>query len=158
MQRLARITLTQENQQAIELFNQFKDIKPLLLRHLPPSTLQLFAEPVVKGEAVEWYSSLQGQPLKLSAKQQESLLNGIQDKLASISNLVVELQSKNQISAEKAQSIRVLLEAVNYSEKEIYSVNGEPVIVGWGIGKPPSSPPPSSSVSWRGSTPPRGAA
>ncbi len=146
MQRLARITLTQENQQAIELFNQFKDIKPFLLRHLPPSTLQLFAEPVVKGEVVEWYSALQGQPLKLSAKQQESLLNGIQNKLASISNLVVDLQSKNQISAEKAQSIRALLEAVNYSEKEIYSVNGEPVIVGWGIGKPPSSPPPVNSV------------
>lgn len=66
MQRLARITLTQENQKAIELFGRFKEIRQFLTAHLPPSTLLLFAEPVVKGNIVEWYTTLEGQPQKLS--------------------------------------------------------------------------------------------
>lgn len=141
MQRLARITLTEENQKAVDLFNQFKEIRQFLVRHLPPSTLQLFAEPVVKGNIVEWYSNLEGQPVKLSGKPPQGLLDDISNKLTSINNLVFDLQSKNQISVEKAQLIRTLLEAVNYSEKEIYSINNEAVIVGWGLGVPPSLPP-----------------
>lgn len=146
MQRLARITLTEENQKAIELFNQFKEIKSFLARHLPPSTLQLFAEPVVKGEnreIVEWYSALEGQPIKLSDKQQSAaLLNDVQNKLSSIQSLVTDLQSKNQLPADKAKAINALLAAANWSKKEIYSINNQPVIVGWGLGEPPPPPTP----------------
>ena len=146
MQRLARIALEQENQKAIDLFNQFKEIKPFLARHLPPSTLQLFAEPVVKGEnneIVEWYSNLEGQPIRLTDKQQSAaLLAEVQNKLASIRALVTDLQNKNQLPADKAKIIGDLLAAANSSKKEIYSVNNQPVIVGWGIGDPPAPPPP----------------
>ena len=158
MQRLARTPIEPNQQNAIAFFAHFAEIKQLLAKHLPPSTLKVFAEPVVKNDVVEWYSSLEGQPVKLTEKQQdEKLLSTIQNKLTSIQNLVSELKQKNAISPEKAALVQQLLTSATHSTKEIYVVNGEPVIVGWGLGKmvepPPVIPPVTSAVAsvpfWR---------
>lgn len=141
MQRIARLALSPENQQAINLFNQFKDIQQYLARHLPPSTVQIFAQPVIKENIVEWYSELQGQPIKVSQDKLDSALQQkIQNKLNSIQDLLTDLKQKNTISSDKAEIIEQLLLSANYSQKEIYVVNNEPVIVGWGMGKAPEKP------------------
>lgn len=143
MQRLARTPITPDQQNALAFLEQFTEIKQLLAKHLPPSTLKVFAEPVVKHDVVEWYSALEGQPIKLTGKQQdEKLLNNIQNKLTSIQHLVADLKQKNAIAPEKAALVQQLLTAANHNTKEIYVVNNEPVIVGWGLGKTIEPPPP----------------
>lgn len=143
MQRLARTPIEPNQQNALAFLAHFAEIKQLLAKHLPPSTLKVFAEPVVKTDVVEWYSSLEGQPVKLTEKQQdEKLLSAIQNKLTSIQNLVSELKQQNAISPEKAALIQQLLTSATHNTKEIYVVNGEPVIVGWGLGKVVEPPPP----------------
>lgn len=152
MQRLARITLTQENQKAIELFGRFKEIRQFLTAHLPPSTLLLFAEPVVKGNIVEWYTTLEGQPQKLSSLQKEHEIRAkIENKLISIRYLLADLQNKQTVSLDKIQAIQELLEAAEYSQKEVYNINNEPVLVGWGIGEPPQPVVPQQSTVVSGS-------
>ena len=66
MQRLARLAKSESHLQALELLNRYDEIRTLLLRHLPPSTVALFARPIEKGEYIEWYTELEGQPVALN--------------------------------------------------------------------------------------------
>ncbi|WP_204352505.1 hypothetical protein [Aggregatibacter kilianii] len=147
MQRLARVTLDQQNTQAVELFGHYDEIVGLLNRHLPPSTATMLARPEVNGDVVEWYSDLQGQPYLLgnseadqqTRKQAEAL---IVQRLESIDKLRQELTQKGAISTEQAALLEKLVDAAQHDTIQIYVVNKQPVITGWGLGKKPVPVPP----------------
>jgi len=159
MQRLARVNLDQQNASAVELFGHYDEITTILLRHLPPSTATMLARPEVHGDVVEWYSELQGQPYLLgnsereqqARKQAEGLIS---QRLATVDKLRAELLQKGSISAEQATLLERMVDAAQHDSIQIYIVNKQPVITGWGLGKkpipvpPPVVPVPSKSRWW----------
>ena len=159
MQRLARVNLDQQNSAAVELFGHYNEITAILLRHLPPSTASMLARPEVHGEVVEWYSELQGQPYLLgnsereqqARKQAEGLIS---QRLATVDKLRAELLQKGSISAEQATLLERMVDAAQHDSIQIYIVNKQPVMTGWGLGKkpipvpPPVVPVPSKSLGW----------
>ncbi|MBN6067063.1 hypothetical protein HYE66_11450 [Aggregatibacter actinomycetemcomitans] len=152
MQRLARITLEQQNSATVELFGHYDDIVSLLNRHLPPSTSSMLARPEVNGNIVEWYSELQGQPYLLgnserdqqARKQAEDL---IAQRLMSIDKLRQDMLQKGAISAEQGALLERLTDAAQHDSIQIYVVNKQPVITGWGLGKKPIPVPQVAPVS-----------
>ncbi|UEA16283.1 hypothetical protein K7G92_001520 [Pasteurella canis] len=147
MQRLARFSIQTENQEAIELLSRYSEIESLLLRHLPPSTATLFARPEVQadGKIIEWYTDLQGQPQLLShSSEDQKKLAEIQphlmQRLNAIRQLNQELSNKGQISAAQSRLLTQLVEGASHNTRQIYLVNNEPVITGWGIGDKPTEP------------------
>ena len=142
MQRLARVNLEQQNPTAVELFGHYDEIVSLLNRHLPPSTASMFARPEVNGNVVEWYSELQGQPYLLgntereqaTRKQAETLIS---QRLDAVDKLRTDLLQKGTITTEQAALLESLVEAAQHDSIQIYVVNKQPVIIGWGLGKKP---------------------
>lgn len=141
MQRLARTPLTAENQKAITLYQEFKNVKNLLARYLPPSNLTLFAEPVVQNNMVEWYTSLVGQPV-LSDENNSNVRSRIDATLLAIQKLLGQLQVNQEISQNQTALIQAMLDSLYCSQKQIYTLNQEPVIVGWGLEERKAPPPP----------------
>lgn len=134
MQRLARVGLDQYNREAIELFHHYDDIVAILNRYLPPSTASILARPEVKGNMVEWYSELQGQPQLLdvhSSHYAEANALVVQ-RLTSIDALVSELLQKEAIEPTIADYLKQFTHIVKQHDIQIYSVNQQPVIIGWG--------------------------
>lgn len=134
MQRLARIGLDQYNQEAIELFHHYDDIVAVLNRYLPPSTTNILARPEVKDNMVEWYSELQGQPQLLDAHSSHYVEAStlVMQRLASIDALVFELLQKEAIEPAIAAYLKQFTHIVKQHDIQIYSVNQQPVIIGWG--------------------------
>ncbi|WP_109077695.1 hypothetical protein [Aggregatibacter kilianii] len=147
MQRLARINLDKQNSAAVQLFSHYDEITTMLLRHLPPSTASMLARPEVKGNIVEWYSELQGQPYLLGnserdqqARKQAEVL--IAQRLAAVDKLRTELLQKGAITTEQASLLEKVVDAAQHDSIQIYIVNKQPVITGWGLGKKPIPVPP----------------
>ena len=137
MQRLARVGLEQYNREAIELFHHYDDIVAVLNRYLPPSTANILARPEVKDNMVEWYSELQGQPQLLdvhSSHYAEANALVVQ-RLASIDALVFELLQKEAIEPAIAAYLKQFTHIVKQHDIQIYSINQQPVITGWGLKK-----------------------
>ena len=142
MQRLARVNLEQQNVAAVELFGHYDEIVSLLNRYLPPSTASMLARPEVNGNVVEWYSELQGQPYLLgntereqaTRKQAETLIS---QRLDAVDKLRTDLLQKGTITTEQATLLESLIEAAQHDSIQIYVVNKQPVITGWGLGKKP---------------------
>ena len=142
MQRLARVNLEQQNVAAVELFGHYDEIVGLLNRHLPPSTASMLARPEVNDNVVEWYSELQGQPYLLgntereqaTRKQAETLIS---QRLDAVDKLRTDLLQKGTITTEQAALLESLVEAAQHDSIQIYVVNKQPVIIGWGLGKKP---------------------
>lgn len=142
MQRLARVNLEQQNVAAVELFGHYDEIVGLLNRHLPPSTASMLARPEVNDNLVEWYSELQGQPYLLgntereqaTRKQAETLIS---QRLDAVDKLRTDLLQKGTITTEQAALLKSLVEAAQHDSIQIYVVNKQPVITGWGLGKKP---------------------
>lgn len=140
MQRLARVNLEQQNVAAVELFGHYDEIVGLLNRHLPPSTASMLARPEVNDNLVEWYSELQGQPYLLgntereqaTRKQAETLIS---QRLDAVDKLRADLLQKGTITTEQAILLESLVEAAQHDSIQIYVVNKQPVITGWGLGK-----------------------
>jgi putative uncharacterized protein pm1828 len=135
MQRLARVGLEQYAWEAIELFHHYDDIVAVLNRYLPPSTTNILARPEVKNNMVEWYSELQGQPELLdvhSTRYAEANALVVQ-RLTSIDALVSELLQKEAIEPAIAAYLKQFTHIVKQHDIQIYSVNQQPVITGWGL-------------------------
>jgi len=134
MQRLARVGLEQYNWEAIELFHHYDDIVAVLNRYLPPSTTNILARPEVKDNMVEWYSELQGQPQLLDAHSSHYVEAStlVMQRLASIDALVFELLQKEAIEPAIADYLKQFTHIVKQHDIQIYSVNQQPVIIGWG--------------------------
>ncbi len=159
MQRLARVPLQQENQDAVALLSHYDELMQIIVRYLPPSTATLFARPEVQsdGKIIEWYSELEGQAYLFHAnqvekQQRDSVLTRITQRLSAIEQLNADLLKKGLISPTQSERLRLLVEGASHDTKQIYVINNEPVITGWGIGQkvmPTASPPvaPSNPVS-----------
>ena len=151
MQRLARFKLEEINQNATVLFEHYDEILQIVRAHLPPSTATLFAKPEIKSDrvTVEWYSELEGQPYLIPENESgkaalQKISPVIQQRLNAISALTQNLTQKGSISAEQSTWLNQLVDGATHDTRQIYLVNNEPVITGWGIGKKvePSAPPP----------------
>ena len=59
----------------------------------------------------------------------------IQQRLNAISALTQNLTPKGSISAEQSTWLNQLVDGATHDTRQIYLVNNEPVITGWGIGK-----------------------
>ena len=151
MQRLARFKLEEINQNATVLFEHYDEILKIVRAHLPPSTATLFAKPEIKSDrvTVEWYSELEGQPYLVSENESDKatlqkISPLIQQRLNAIAALTQNLTERGVISAEQSTWLSQLVEGANHNTRQIYLINNEPVITGWGIGKkvePPAPPP-----------------
>ncbi|UDW83197.1 hypothetical protein K7G91_001522 [Pasteurella canis] len=150
MQRIARFTLQNENQSAIDLLSHYDELMRIIVRYLPPSTATLFARPELQadGKTIEWYSDLQGQPYLLgnSVADQQKLAEirpHLTQRLQSIAQLNQHLTKQGAISAEQSRWLTLLVDGASHHTAQIYVVNNEPVITGWGVGEKPviSSPP-----------------
>ena len=151
MQRLARFKLEEINQNATVLFEHYDEILKIVRAHLPPSTATLFAKPEIKSDrvTVEWYSELEGQPYLVSENESDKatlqkISPLIQQRLNAIAALTQNLTERGVISAEQSTWLNQLVEGANHNTRQIYLINNEPVITGWGIGKkvePPAPPP-----------------
>ena len=151
MQRLARFKLEEINQNATVLFEHYDEILKIVRAHLPPSTATLFAKPEIKSDrvTVEWYSELEGQPYLIPENESgkaalQKISPVIQQRLNAISTLTQNLTQKGSISAEQSTWLNQLVDGATHDTRQIYLVNNEPVITGWGIGKkvePPAPPP-----------------
>ena len=151
MQRLARFKLEEINQNATVLFEHYDEILKIVRAHLPPSTATLFAKPEIKSDrvTVEWYSELEGQPYLIPENESgkaalQKISPVIQQRLNAISALTQDLTQKGSISAEQTTWLNQLVDGATHDTRQIYLVNNEPVITGWGIGKkvePPAPPP-----------------
>ena len=151
MQRLARFKLEEINQNATVLFEHYDEILKIVRAHLPPSTATLFAKPEIKSDrvTVEWYSELEGQPYLVSENESDKVTLQkisplIQQRLNAIAALTQNLTERGVISAEQSTWLNQLVEGANHNTRQIYLINNEPVITGWGIGKkvePPAPPP-----------------
>ncbi|QOR07656.1 VWA domain-containing protein [Haemophilus parainfluenzae] len=151
MQRLARFKLEEINQNATVLFEHYDEILKIVRAHLPPSTATLFAKPEIKSDrvTVEWYSELEGQPYLVSENESDKatlqkISPLIQQRLNAIAALTQSLTERGVISAEQSTWLSQLVDGATHDTRQIYLVNNEPVITGWGIGKkvePPAPPP-----------------
>ena len=151
MQRLARFKLEEINQNATVLFEHYDEILKIVRAHLPPSTATLFAKPEIKSDrvTVEWYSELEGQPYLIPENESgkaalQKISPVIQQRLNAIAALTQSLTERGVISAEQSTWLSQLVEGANHNTRQIYLINNEPVITGWGIGKkvePPALPP-----------------
>ena len=154
MQRLARFKLQEINQNATALFCHYDEIIKILRSYLPPSTATLFAKPEIKADqvTVEWYSELEGQPVLIGQEMQKekrfkSTISLIQQRLNAVATLNQELTMKGELTPEQNAWLTQLVEGASHYTRQIYLVNNEPVITGWGIGKKIEQPVPPPVVS-----------
>ena len=144
MQRLARLTKQEGDTVAVALFSQYDELISILQRYLPPSTASLFARPRQSGDYVEWYTDLEGQPYPLGAEQDKPLASKINtlitQRLQTIEQLADELRNNGKIQPIQAELLQKLVQATKQDTRQVYLINNEPVIIGWGMGKEPPKP------------------
>ncbi len=128
----------------------------LILKHFPPSVASVYAIPRIgSGDVVEWWTGLGGQPTRfheLSDVQQAALLERYRQRQDSLGLLVNELTSRGL--PEQAATLRTLIAPPDLNN--LYSVNGDPVVVRWGLAdrEPVVAPPPAAAPP-RPAPPPR---
>lgn len=151
MKRVARQP-AEGQPQVSEALAGYTELESLLRRHLSPSTAALFARPKqTEGGIIEWYSDLDGQPVpfnQLNKADAEALQNNVQERLTSIEQLATQLQTQGEEGARQAALLR---QAAAYPDlKNLYSLNGQPLVTFWGGGKPPVPPIPPAAVAGAG--------
>ena len=134
MQRITRDTTTH----APELLSALESKVQLLHRYFPPSVASLYAIPRSVGQdTLQWWSELGGQPLpynNLDPTARQALLARYNQRQEAIARLVKQLQERN-----KADEANTLLTLIGAPETDnLYSLNGEPVVIRWGL--PPQAP------------------
>lgn len=111
----------------------------LIRRHFPPSVASLYATPRSGDDGnLQWWSELAGQPhlfAELNAEQQRRLLETYHQRQQAIGHLANELLSRGQNDI--AASLRGLIGAPDLTN--LYSLNGEPLVVRWGLPQPAQS-------------------
>ncbi|MGC6405157.1 hypothetical protein ACNO7K_01745 [Bisgaard Taxon 45] len=147
MQRLAFLTLQNPQQDAINLLSRYDEIERILRRHLPPSTVDLFARPDLKadGTTIEWYTDLQGQPHLLGSNQaDQQQLAQIQPYIEQCVNAIRQLQqdliAKGQLTSEQTHLLTQFVEGAEHNTIQVYMVNKTPVLTGWGLGVRKATP------------------
>lgn len=135
MQRVTRDSVTYPQQVLSALDAKVE----LIRRHFPPSVASLYATPRTgDDQSLQWWSGLGGQPhtyAELNADQQRRLLDKYQQRQSAIGHLADELQKRGM--DQDAGSLRNLIAPPDLAN--LYSLNGEPLVVRWGL--PPLPPP-----------------
>ena len=115
-----------------------KDKIALILKHFPPSVASVYAIPRIgSGDVVEWWTELGGQPTRfhdLNDDQQAALLERYRQRQETLGLLADELVTRGQ--PEQAASLRTLIGAPDLNN--LYSINGDPVVVRWGLQAQPA--------------------
>ncbi|MBK4993690.1 VWA domain-containing protein [Pseudomonas sp. S37] len=122
----------------------------LIRQHFPPGIAHLYATPRQGRDGVlEWWSELEGQPnlyATLGREQQAALLKRYEERQAAVGQLADELQRRGQAPA--AEALRTLVGPPDLAN--LYSINGEPLVIRWGqptpVAPPPPPPPPPPKV------------
>ena len=131
MQRVIRDTLASQDA-AAALEQRVATIR----QHFPPSIANLYAIARQGHNGVlEWWTELQGQPhlyATLNKDQQAALLKRYEERQAAVGQLAAELQQRGQAGA--AGELQKLIGSADPAN--LYSVNGEPLIVRWGQPEP----------------------
>lgn len=116
----------------------------LVRKHFPPSVANLFAKPRPGSDgALQWWSELGGQPTpyaQLDEQQQSRLLQIYQQRQDALGHLANALQGRGDAAA--ASALRSLIGPPDLHN--LYSLNGDPVVVRWGL---PALPPPAVAPS-----------
>ncbi|MBA1324042.1 VWA domain-containing protein [Pseudomonas plecoglossicida] len=114
----------------------------LIRQHFPPAIAHLYAIPRQGRDGVlEWWSPLEGQPhvyAELGRDQQAALLQRYEERQAAVGQLANELQQRGQTQA--AGALRSLIAPPDLGN--LYSINGEPLVIRWGQTVPVAAPPP----------------
>lgn len=154
MQRLLRLSTEQYtiDPRFSELLNDYDTVIQGMNFSLPPSVSSIFARPVVQeGEAIEWYSELQGQaqPLEnLDKHRQAEVYQKLSDRLLSLNRWLGSAHANAKLTAHQQSLLKTLVNEIESKKFQVFSVNEEPVVVQWGskrIGEPdpvPAPPPP----------------
>ncbi|MGC6407746.1 hypothetical protein ACNO7M_03900 [Bisgaard Taxon 45] len=142
MQRLAFFTLQHIHQNGLNLLSRYAEIESILRRHLPPSTVDLFARPEVNadGSTVAWYTDLQGQPHLLGKSQADQqqfaqIQPHIQQCLNVIHHLNQDLSAKGLLTPDQSTLLTQLVEGAKHNTVQVYMINNTPVMTGWGLGE-----------------------
>lgn len=137
MQRVIRDTLASQDA-AAALEQRVATIR----QHFPPSIAHLYAIPRQGRDGVlEWWTEMQGQPQPygaLNPDQQTALLQRYEERQGAVGQLAAELQQRGQSAT--ASALQKLIGAPDLAN--LYSVNGEPLVVRWGQPEPVVAPPP----------------
>jgi len=141
MQRIARLP-----QHADKELDGHADLQNLLRRYLPPSTVSLYARPRrLEGDIIEWYSELGGQPIPLpeleasDPQQAAQVRRRLAERLAAINQTADALPAPRAHGSAADERLRKLLQQAGSppEDKNVYVLDGQPVITLWGGGKPP---------------------
>jgi len=145
MQRIARLP----GQNADEALDGYADLRRILSRYLPPSTVNMYAKPKqAEGGVVEWYSEFGGQPVSLyqldvqDPKQAAEARRLLAQRLQAVQKAADSLYVPGEDSSEQTERLRRLLQLAARvpEEKNIYVLEGQPVITAWGGGEPLEPP------------------
>lgn len=119
-----------------------QDKVALIQKHLPPVAASLFAIPRTGADGVvEWWTELGGQPTvyaDLDKDSQRRLLQTYQQRQDALSQLADELKKRGQPDA--AHPLETLIGEPTLSD--LYSLNGEPLVIRWDTPRPPKALPP----------------
>ncbi len=119
------------------------EIAALLRVALPETTAHLFAQPMPSSDGgfVDWVTPLPGQPVPLSAlppDQRVRVAALLTERLAAIRALARRLPDKTAAAV-------LMQAAVDPGADQVYAMNGQPVVIGWGqagqFAPPPVVPP-----------------
>ena len=131
MNRLAQRALGPEV--AERLVQQHEKLTTALRGTVPPSVLGIFPRPVqAKPGQVQWVSHASGVPRPfgdLSDSQAESLLNRLQQRLATVSQSIDQLESRQAITGEQATELRQTISEI--PQDALMMVDGEPFVLYW---------------------------
>lgn len=149
MQRVLRDT--QASQDAATVLEQRV---ALIRQYFPPSIAHLYAIPRQGRDGVlEWWSELEGQPqpyAALGADQRAALLQRYEERQAAVGELARELGQRGQSA--NATALNTLIGTPDLAN--LYSVNGEPLVIRWGQPAPVVAPPPPPPPPVAAPTPP----
>ncbi|MGY2289875.1 hypothetical protein ACW9H6_08895 [Pseudomonas sp. SDO528_S397] len=119
-----------------------QDTVALIQKHLPPVAASLFAIPRTGADGtLEWWTGLGGQPTPyadLDSDRQRRLLHTYEQRQSALIHLADELKKRDQ--ADAARRLETLIGEPILSD--LYSLNGEPLVIRWNTPRPPKPLPP----------------
>ena len=112
-------------------------LKTILLQKLGPEHAALLAEPQHDPEAntVDWYAEGQGSAIPLKDLSEDEA-NVVRSKAAALARDVAHLSEQLTADAQARQALsgQLLRQALQHpSDDDIWSVNGQPVLINWGF-------------------------
>jgi Mg-chelatase subunit ChlD len=124
-------TPDQEVEGRQQIWGRYAAIKALIRRTLPASSASTLTEPVSAGaNMIDWHSDLGGQPVALTSLQGEErqrVERLLADRLAALRDLA-QRTPDDPVAQDLLQAAQVP------DPNQVYVMNGQPVVVGWGLG------------------------